>query len=264
MDFPEMGRMVQKPGPLPGENAFSISALNGRMSGSELDHLAQVAASESREVRKDFKQTLLSGLALTVPFFITVLVLLWVTGWVRGMLEPLVSLLNALGLTHGLSDVLTELAAATLVFGVIVIVGLAAQHGPNTHLRDRFDVLMEDLPGIGSIYTSVERMSDVIVEGDTDSFQEVKLVEFPQEQSYSLAFLTANPTEALEAAVGGADLVTVYVPLAPNPVMGGHLVNLPRDRVYDVDLSVEEGMEAIMTTGVAIDEAADDSAETTD
>jgi uncharacterized membrane protein len=48
---------------------------------------------------------------------------------------------------------------------------------------------------------------------------------------------------------------TVFVPMAPNPVMGGHLLNLPRERIHDVDLSVEAGMQAVMTTGLAIDES---------
>lgn len=223
------------------------------MSKSDVNDLANVAASETKEVQQDLKQILLSGVVLTVPFFVTLLVLLWAIGWVRGALGPFAGLLNALGLTLGLSVLLTELTAFGVVLGVILVVGFAAQHGPNTNLAHRFDILMEDLPGIGSIYSSVEEMSDLIVAGDTESFQEVKLVEFPREESYALAFLTADTATELEDAVDDADLVTVFVPMAPNPVMGGHLLSLPRDRVYDVGLSVEEGMEAIMTTGMTLD-----------
>lgn len=231
------------------------------MSSPDIDDIAEVAASEGKEVSRDLKQILLSGLTLTVPLFITVLVLLWAFGWVTNALGPLAGLLDTLGFTSGLGDVLTELIAAALILGVIFTVGVAAQHGPETDLSRRFDLLMEDLPGIGTIYTSVDRMSDVIVEGDTESFQEVKLVEFPHEDSYALAFLTADTPTEIEAAADSDEMVTVFVPMAPNPVMGGHLLNLPRDRVYDVDLSVEEGMEAIITTGMAIDENAEDAAD---
>lgn len=231
------------------------------MTSPDINDLSRVAASESEEVRRDIKQILLSGLALTVPFFITLLVLMWAFGWISNTLGPLADLLDALGLTQGSSAIVTELVAAVLVLSVIVTIGIAAQHGPDTDLAHRFDVLMEDLPGIGSIYTSVERMSDVIVEGDTESFQEVKLVEFPREESYALAFLTADTPTELEDAANCEDMLMVFVPMAPNPVMGGHLLNLPRDRVYDVDLSVEEGMEAIITTGMAIDKNAFDEPE---
>jgi len=223
------------------------------VSRPDIDGLAHEAASETREVRRDFKQILLSGLALTVPFFITLLVLIWAFGWITSALGPLANLLNALGATQGLGELLTELTALGIVLGVIFTVGFAAQHGPNTNLTKRVDILMEDLPGIGSIYTSVEQMSDLIVAGDTESFREVKLVEFPREGSYALAFLTADTSPPLEAAADGEDLLTVFVPMAPNPVMGGHLLNLPRDRVHDVDLSVEEGMEAVVSMGMTID-----------
>jgi uncharacterized membrane protein len=162
------------------------------------------------------------------------------------------------GVVEGTSSLLVEALAAALIFGVVFGVGLLAQHGPNTHFADRVDVLMEDIPGLGSIYSGVERMSDVLLEGDTQSFQEVKIVEFPHEGSFAICFLTAQSPREITEVAEHEDMQTVFVPMAPNPVMGGHLLNLPRERVYDVDLSVEQGMEAIMTTGIAIDESAQD------
>jgi len=226
------------------------------MSRPDVNDIAQVAAEESKEVRRDLRQTLLSGLALTVPFLITVLVLIWALGFVAGLLAPLADALTAVGPGREMSDWVVQLLAGAVVFGLVFAVGFAAQHGPDTQIARRFDVLMEDLPGIGSIYTSVERMSDVMVEGDTESFREVKIVEFPRKDCFALAFLTASTPPVLEDAADHGEMQTVFVPMAPNPVMGGHLVNLPDDRVFDVDLSVEEGMQAIMTTGMAIDEGA--------
>jgi uncharacterized membrane protein len=225
------------------------------MSRPDVNDIVDAAAEEKREAQQDLRQVFLSGMALTVPFFITVLILTWMLNVLSNALTPLADALIVLGPGDGLSPLLVESMAAALIIGLIFVVGLAAQHGPNTNLGQRVDHLMEDLPGVGSIYTSVERMSDVIVEGDTDSFQEVKLVEFPRERSYSLAFLTADAPPAIEDATGEDDMQTVFVPMAPNPVMGGHLLNLPRERVHDVDLSVEEGMQAIMTTGLAIDDS---------
>jgi uncharacterized membrane protein len=225
------------------------------MSRSDASGVTQVAASETEAVRRDLKQILLSGVVLTVPFFATLLVLVWAIGWLTGALQPLAGLLNALGFTQGLSDALTNLAALGLVVGIVVAVGVAAQHGPDTHVAQRVDLLMEDIPGVGSIYQSIEEMSEVLVAGDTESFREVKLVEFPTEGSFALAFTTAETPSEFEEAVDRSDMLTVFVPMAPNPVMGGHLISLSQDRVYDVDLSVEEGMEAIITTGVTIDES---------
>lgn len=220
----------------------------------DIDDMASVTATERREVRQDLRQTMLSGLALTVPFFVTILILVWMVNVVSNVLNPLVTFLGGLGPLGGVGTVTVQLIALGLIVGVVLVVGVAAQHGPSSSLARRVEAVMEDIPGVGSIYTSVDRMSEVLLEGDTESFREVKLVEFPREGNFVLAFLTADAPPEIEAAAGHPDMLTVFVPLAPNPVMGGHLVNLPRDRIHHVDLTVEEGMQAIMTTGMAIDE----------
>ena len=231
------------------------------MSVPDADDIAHVAAAERREIQRDLRQTMLSGVALTIPFFITLLVLSWVLDFLSNALAPVANLLVAVAPIDGMSQMLVEVIAGVVVLTVIFFVGLAAQRGPNNlGIGRRVDAIMEDIPGIGSIYTSVDRMSDVMLESDTESFQEVKLVEFPREESYAIGFLTSNPPESVRDAAGHEEMVTVFVPMAPNPVMGGHLLNLPDDRVSDVDMSVEEGMQAIMTTGVAVGESAQEEA----
>jgi len=228
------------------------------MSSPDLDELSRVATAERRKVERDLRQTLLSGVALTVPLLVTILVIAWALNVVAGVLAPLAGVLATLGPLGWAPTVVVQVLAGGLVLGLILAVGFAAQHGPETDIGHRFDRLMEDVPGVGSIYTSVERMSDVLLEGDTDSFQEVRVVEFPEEGSFAIGFLTADDPTVVEEAVGEDGMVTVFVPMAPNPVMGGHLLTLRPERLYEVDLSVEEGMQAIMTTGVTIEADVDE------
>jgi len=227
------------------------------MSRPDVDELERAMVAQGREVRRDLRQTMLSGLALTIPFFITILVLTWALNTLSNALTPVTQLLTSAGVVEDLSSLVIDALAATVVIGVVLVVGLAARHGPDTTLGSRIDMVMQDLPGIGSIYTSVEMMSEVLLQSDTESFREVKLVEFPHEESYAVAFLTAESPETIATAAGVDDMVTVFVPMAPNPVMGGHLVNLPTERVHDVDLTVEEGMRAVLTSGIAVDSASD-------
>jgi uncharacterized membrane protein len=226
------------------------------MAVPDADDILHTAAAERRELKRDVRQIMLSGVVLTVPFLVTALVLIWALNFLADALSPVVGVLVYLTPIDELGPVVPEVLAAVVVAGSIFTVGLAAQHGPDTTIGKRLDVLMQDLPGVGSIYTGVERMSEVLLESDSDSFREVKLVEFPTDDSWSLAFLTADTPEAIEESAGEEEMQTVFVPMAPNPVMGGHLLSLPADRVHDVDLTVEQGMEAVMTTGLAIDQSA--------
>jgi uncharacterized membrane protein len=119
---------------------------------------------------------------------------------------------------------------------------------------------MARIPGIGSIYGTLDQVSEMLLESDTDSFQEVVLVEYPSEGSYSVAFKTAEPPAAVSESVDGRDMITVFMPMGPNPVMGGFILHLSPDRVHDVDMTVEEGISSIVSFGVAID--AEDHADT--
>jgi hypothetical protein len=50
---------------------------------------------------------------------------------------------------------------------------------------------------------------------------------------------------------------TLFLPMAPNPVMGGYVIHVSEERVIDVDMTVQEGIRSIVTSGVAIDDADD-------
>jgi len=122
-------------------------------------------------------------------------------------------------------------------------------------LERAFDTAIARVPGIGSVYTSFNEMSKMLRSSDTQSFQEVKLVEFPSEGSYTVAFVTAESPSELTEATGHENMTTLFMPMAPNPVMGGFVIHVSEERVHDVDLTVEEGVRSIVTSGVATGES---------
>ena len=76
-----------------------------------------------------------------------------------------------------------------------------------------------------------------------------------------LGFVTAESPNPITAAVGEG-MTTVMVPLAPNPATNGVILHLADDRLRDVDLTVEETIQVVMTLGMAVEDGrldADDS-----
>ncbi|MFB6164231.1 MAG: DUF502 domain-containing protein [Haloarculaceae archaeon] len=134
---------------------------------------------------------------------------------------------------------------------MIVIVGLLARNHYGERLIEYFDALIGAIPGIGSIYQSFRRMGDVMLESSVDNFQEVVLVEFPYDDVYVLGFKTNEASVPIVKATGEADVSTLFLPLAPNPVMGGFLAHVPTERVMDVDMSVDQAVSTIITSGIA-------------
>jgi uncharacterized membrane protein len=214
------------------------------------------------------REWLISGAALTIPFIITVMVLGFVLNFLSNVLTPVVeaagvvglnepvrSLARSIGLGPAFGSVFIEFGTVLALVALVLVVGFAANATSSKHgFSEWFHTAMEAIPGVGSVYTSFRRMSDVLIESDTSSFQEVKLIEFPNEGTYSFAFVTATPPDTINEAANHDDLRTLFMPLAPNPVMGGFLVHVPSARVYDVDITVEQAVSAIVTSGVAIGE----------
>lgn len=194
-----------------------------------------------------------------IPLVLTLVVLQLALNLVASAVSPIVSGFQLVFGSDEAPQLLLEVVTVVTLGAVIMLIGLVAEYrsGPG-RISESFDALMARIPGLGSVYTGTRRMSEVLLEHDTQSFQEVKLVEFPREGAFMIGFLTAKPPETVETAAGASSMQTLFVPLAPNPVMGGFLTHLPDERVHDVDLTVEEGVQSIVTSGAAIDPRVDD------
>ena len=194
-----------------------------------------------------------------IPLVLTLVVLQLALNLVAQAVSPIVAGFQLVFGSDEAPQLLLEVVTVGTLAVLILLIGLVAESTSGQgRFSEGFDALMARIPGLGSVYTGTRRMSEVLLEHDTQSFQEVKLVEFPREGAFMLGFLTAEPPETIPEAAGASSMQTLFVPLAPNPVMGGFLTHLPDERVHDVDLTVEEGVQSIVTSGAGIDPRVDE------
>ena len=193
----------------------------------------------------------LRGALFVVPALVTVAILLFVLGFVSGFLGPVALFVEGvLGVGAPVADVVVLLCFAVAV----VLIGAAIETLPHgVEAADFFHSAVESVPGVGSVYGGFREMSTTIARGE-ESFRDVKLVEHPSKGSYTMAFVTADAPASLEESVGHAEegMISLFLPMGPNPVMGGFVIYVSRDRVYDIDIGVEEGLQAIITSGVTV------------
>ena len=201
------------------------------------------------------REAALTGVAVVVPLLVTLYVLSVAAGVMMSLLDPLVIVLEELGLTANVSELLVDVFGVVAVVVLTLLVGFAASFRSGERFLEYFDAALERIPGVGAVYKSFRQMSDVMLESDADSFEEVVVVEFPKEDAYTLGFRTTATPEPIAEAAGREDMQTLFLPLAPNPVMGGFLAHVPGDQVHEVDMTVEEGIRAVVTTGVAVADA---------
>lgn len=198
------------------------------------------------------RRAFVTGTAVTMPIIVTLIVLGFVVNFVSQQLDPVVGFFTSTTGTTAASELTLKVTAIIVLLGLIFFIGILTEYRTTTSdIGLFFEALISRIPGVGSLYRSLDEMSSLLLDSDTDSFREVKLVEFPVEGSYSIAFLTAETPDVVTDATKQDGMLTVFLPMAPNPVMGGYVLHVAEDRVLDVDLSVEEGIQSIVSSGVA-------------
>ncbi|MDZ5812432.1 DUF502 domain-containing protein [Halorubrum sp. AD140] len=220
-------------------------------------------AAESPSERDRLRRGFLTGVAVIVPSVITLAVLGVAFNAVYNYLDAFSSAIGPMVPPSALPisrELAVELVTPVVFVGSILLLGLAVESTRyGERAVDYADYAIEQIPGVGSVYRGFRQMSDVMLESDDENFREVVLVEFPTEEVYTLAFVTSRTPTGVAAVAESGEMRTVFMPMAPNPVMGGHVLFVPERRIVEVDLTVEEGVRALMTSGVALECAAADA-----
>jgi uncharacterized membrane protein len=208
---------------------------------------------------QQLKRKFLTGIAVVIPLAVSAWVLLSLFTFVGGILSPIGEILSESGVESGTVVIIIQVLSVGLIAILVLAIGTIAQRQVGENIIKTVDAYVTQIPGIGSVYQTTRQMSDLVLDPSEDGaqFREVKLVEFPVENAYTLAFLTSeSPPESIATAadrITGAESTayqTVFLPMAPNPVMGGHLTHVPVSRIEDVDMSVEQAVQYILTTGI--------------
>jgi uncharacterized membrane protein len=202
--------------------------------------------------RAHFKRYLVAGMLAWLPLAVTIAVLVWLLGAIDGLFSTLLNAAQAVlpvtqtawleSLRHvpGLSVVV--LAALLVITGVLVtnIFGQWMLH--------RWDTLLQRIPIVKSIYSSVKQVSDTLFSTSGNAFREAVLVQYPRPGSWTIAFVTGRPSGEVAAHLPG-EHVSVYVPTTPNPTSGFFLM-MPRSEMRALGMSVDEALKYIISMGV--------------
>jgi uncharacterized membrane protein len=126
------------------------------------------------------RRSLVRGVAILLPLVITLFVISFVLGFIYQQLTPLVDAVVGTGVVD--SGLLFAVSTVLVFFALVLAIGFLAEFAPGDHqFSDDLDHLMASLPGIGSVYTSFNEMTELLLDSDTDSFQDVEIVEYPGE-----------------------------------------------------------------------------------
>ena len=204
------------------------------------------------------KKYLIAGLLVWLPLAITVWVLSWLLSALDGVFLALLAGTQAVmpGSTHVAIEQLRHVPGlGVLVLGVgLILTGVFVTNIFGQWWVRQWDRILNKIPIVKSIYSSVKQVSDTLFSSSGNAFREAVLVQYPRQGSWTIAFVTGQPGGEVATMLPG-DHVSVYVPTTPNPTSGFFLM-MPRADVIELSMSVDEALKYVISMGVVAPPAA--------
>ncbi len=114
----------------------------------------------------------------------------------------------------------------------------------------RFDLIIQRLPLVRSVYKAAKQVSDFFFSERQIQFTRVIAIEYPRPGMWSLAFVTSDGLGDIRAAAN-EPVLGVFIPSSPMPLSGYALVVLKRDAI-DLDITIEEAIQYLVSCGLVM------------
>jgi uncharacterized membrane protein len=199
---------------------------------------------------RSLQRNILAGIITVGPLFVTWMIFSFLLGSLARAGLPLV---------HGLAAIFPEewlaqpwmqsILAVVLTLVFLYVLGWLTSVVIGRQVFGLFESLLERLPVIAKVYTSVRQLLDSMM-AKKDANQRVVLVDFPIVGQKSIGFLTRTLVDSNT----GEELAAVLLPNAINPT-SAFLQILPMRRVTMTDLNMEQAMSMLLTGGAVAPES---------
>jgi uncharacterized membrane protein len=177
------------------------------------------------------KTTLIGGLLVVLPIYLSILLLAKTLSGILALLSPVTAAVPASGQFR-------QVIAILIVFAVCFVAGLVVRTGPGRRAKNALErSVLEKIPGYALVRGLAERVSGDESEG---AFRPAL------EEALSPGFI-------IEELDDGR--YTVLVPSVPTPAAGALFI-LPRERVHPLDVPFTQAVKVISKWGAGAGELA--------
>ncbi len=195
-----------------------------------------------QRLRNDF----LAGLVVVLPLFLTAYLLYWMIDFVDAKVIPLVP-----------RDYNPENVFGRNIFGLglllflvfTTLVGALAKNLVGRSILGLGEGILERTPIVRPIYNGLKQIAETLFTQTGTTFEGACLVEYPRRGCWSVAFVSSRVRSEIRQRSGGEDLVSVFLPMTPNPT-AGFLRFVPRSDIVPLDMSLEEAAKLIISGGL--------------
>ncbi|MFQ6612713.1 MAG: DUF502 domain-containing protein [Fidelibacterota bacterium] len=183
---------------------------------------------------QSLKRIILAGLFAVVPIAATVWILQLIFSFLEGLTAPILKGMNLE--IPGLGFLLTLI--------IIFFLGLFITNVLGRRLFSWGERIIHNIPLVNTIYSTVKQVTTAFSGAAARSFQQVIFIQYPRKGLWTMCFVTNKSKNE-----NGAEFYHVFVPTTPNPTSGVFTI-VPKEDVIHADLTVEQGLKAIISGGI--------------
>ncbi len=192
------------------------------------------------------KKYLMTGLLVWVPLAITI----WVLSSIVGGMDGLLTILPEAWRPDALIGFHIPGFGVILALLIVIGTGFLTANFLGKKLLVWWDQLLNRIPVVRSIYSSVKQVSDTLLSDSGNAFKTALLIQFPREGVWTVAFQTGTPATEISNQLDG-EHISVYVPTTPNPT-GGYFLVVPKSATKPLNMSVDEALKYVVSMGVVV------------
>jgi uncharacterized membrane protein len=200
-----------------------------------MDHIPTSSPSLGRRIYNTLRRTFISGIVITVPVIITVIVLNFLFLQVDGILSPI--------LKRFLGKAIPGMGLAATIL-LIFLVGILVRNVIGSRLFGFGELLFIRTPLVRAVYSAAKQLVEAVALPQRKVFERAVMVEYPRLGMWAIGFAAArtrlsSPDGDQTADPIAGELIAVFIPSTPTPVTG-FVILVPAAEVHELDISNED------------------------
>ena len=134
-----------------------------------------------------------------------------------------------------------------VVLGCLLIfsVGILMSNERLKNIISTIEMPFKNMPLVKSIYSAIKDFTHYFTPSEKRQVNRVVIVSWPETQQELIGFLTREDLSDMPEGITKEGRVAVYFPMSYQ--IGGYTVFIPKERVREIDIPIEEAMRSTLT-----------------
>lgn len=213
---------------------------------------------------KRLKSYFFRGLAVILPTFLTIWILVWGYKFIQGNISIHISrglvwlIMRVQGGAGATQEVLEEifisgigsLVGFIIALIVVLIVGAALASVVGKTLWRLVEKFIMRTPFLRQVYPYIKQITDFVFTEDEQKniFSKVVAVEYPRKGIWSMGMVTGSGLKKVIDHVE-KEILTLLIPTSPTPFTG-FVIMVPKEQTIDLDITIEQALRFAVSGGV--------------